>query len=651
MKQILKLAFLTIATVLLLCSTANAQLNKHYFFNRARTLIGSEEYSQAIQSLNSLIKADSTIAEAWFLRGVAKYNLKDLIGAQQDFSKSIKFNPVYSQAYLYRGIVLSNLSKHQQALNDFEATIDLRPNSPDGYYSRGITYLLMNQIEKSIGDFTRVIQLQSKNIDAWLNRGSAKLYKGDTLSALADYSRATILNPFYSEAFGKRGRLYFQMNKFNLALDDLNKSISLDSLSSVSYFFRALTHSEIDQDNLALADINTAIDISPDNALSIYNRAIIYWKIKEYKNALADFDRVIKLNPENVLVYYNKAILQANLEQYNQAIENFSTAIEIFPDFANAYMGRASAHARLGNYYKSQMDRNYAQSIAELYSERHTNPLTDTTSNFNDLIAFSSDFTPRTSIPFIDEYESKSVDILPFFKVIATETVSQNVYSQGFMAMDTLNTDLMLKGIMLTLSTERGVEHIDSIVDATGWVSLLLKAMEHSERKRYNSAIEVYQKAIDLKPNNPIAFNNMAVAQAEMVTFIASFEDKVGSLNLNMTTSTASTVNKGSKANQSEAYADPIKLLEELVRVHPNNPYFLYNLGNLYTLSSQFENAVLYYSLAIEHNANIAQAWYNRGLIRLMQRENELACSDLGKAGEMGIKQAYLLIHRFCKRQ
>ncbi|MDD2195677.1 MAG: tetratricopeptide repeat protein [Bacteroidales bacterium] len=649
MKQLLKLTFLTIATVLLLCGTVNAQLNKYYFFNRARILIGSEDYSQAIQSLNTLIKVDSTIAEAWFLRGVAKYNLNDIIGAQQDFSKSIKFNPVYSQAYLYRGITLSNLSKHQQALSDFEATIDLRPNSPDGYYSRGITYLLLNRIEKSIDDFNKVIQLQPKNIDAWLNRGSAKLYKGDSLSALADYSKATILNPFYSEAFGKRGRLYYQMKNFNLALDDLDKAISLDSLSSISYFFRALTHSEIDQDNLAMEDINTAIEISPDNALSIYNRAIIYWKIKEFKNALADFDRVIKLNPENVLVYYNKAVLQTNLEQYNSAIENFSTAIELFPDFANAYMGRASAHGRLGNYYQSKMDRNYAQSIAELYGDNHTNALTDTTSNFSNLIAFSSDFTPRTSIPFIDEYESKPVDILPFFKVIATDMAKQSIYSQGFMAIDTLNAGLMQKGIMLTLSTERGIKSIDSIVNTASWVSYLLKAMEYSEQKRFNLAIELYQETIDLKPNNPIAFNNMAVAQAEMVTFIASFEDRVGSLRLNMTTST-STVSKNDIANQSDAFAEPIKLLEELIEMHPNNPYFLYNLGNLYTLSHQFENAILYYSLAIEHNANVAQAWYNRGLIRLMQRENELACSDLGKAGEMGIKQAYLLIHRFCKR-
>jgi tetratricopeptide (TPR) repeat protein len=648
-KRILKLAFSTIAAVLLLCGMANAQLNKFYFFNRARILIGSEDYSQAIQSLNTLIKVDSTIAEAWFLRGVAKYNLNDIIGAQQDFSKSIKFNPVYSQAYLYRGITLSNLSKHQQALSDFEATIDLRPNSPDGYYSRGITYLLLNRIEKSIDDFNKVIQLQPKNIDAWLNRGSAKLYKGDSLSALADYSKAAVLNPFYSEAFGKRGRLYYQMKKFNLALDDLDKAISLDSLSSISYFFRALTHSEVDQDNLALKDINTAIEISPDNALSIYNRAIIYWTIKEFKNALADFDRVIKLNPENVLVYYNKAVLQTSLEQYNSAIENFSTAIELFPDFANAYMGRANVHGRLGNYYQAQMDRNYAQSIAELYGESHTNALTDTTSSFTNLIAFSSDFTPRTSIPFIDEYESKPVDILPFFKVIATDMAKQSIYSQGFMAIDTLNTGLMQKGVMLTLSTERGIKSIDSIVDTASWVSHLLKAMEYSEQKRFNSAIELYQETIDLKPNNPIAFNNMAVAQAEMVTFIASFEDRVGSLRLNMTIST-NTVSKNDIANQSDAYAEPIKLLEELIEMHPNNPYFLYNLGNLYTLSYQFENAVLYYSLAIEHNVNIAQAWYNRGLIRLMQRENELACSDLGKAGEMGIKQAYLLIHRFCKR-
>ncbi|HDP55464.1 MAG TPA: tetratricopeptide repeat protein [Bacteroidetes bacterium] len=649
MKTTLKIA-LTIAVILLLTfGKTNAQLNKYFFFNQARTQISNEEYSQAIQSLNTLIRTDSTIAEAWFLRGIAKYNLSDLVGAQNDFSKAIKFNPVFSQAYLYRGIVYSNLSKHQLALTDFEAMIDLRPNSPDGYYSRGLTYLLTNQTDKSIADFNRVIQFQPKNIDAWLNRGSAKLYGGDTLSALADYSKATILNPFYAESFSKRGRLYYQIKKYNLAIDDLSQAIHLDSTSSVSYFFRALTYSELNQNQLALADINKAIDISPNNALSIYNRAIILWNAKELKPALTDFDRVIELNPENVLVYYNKAILQASLNEYTKAIDNFSKAIDLFPDFANAYLGRASAYVRLGDFHQAQKDRNYAESITQLYSNGHVNPLTDTTSNLSNLIAFSSDFTPRTSIPFIDEYDTKPVDILPLFRVVATDASKQNLFTQGFLAIDTINTKLKHKNIMLRLSADNTFTYSDSLDIDSYWLSQLLKAIDLATRKRYNEAIDIYQNLEVDYPNNPITLNNKVVATAEMVNFIASFSNDITPLSL--ISSTKKSSYEPSKQRNIDDYSDAILITENLVNEYPNYPYFTYNLGNLYTHSYQFNKAIETYTLAIELNPNIAEAWYNRGLIRLMQKQNEQACYDLGKAGEMGIRQAYLLIHRFCKGQ
>ena len=62
------------------------------------------------------------------------------------------------------------------------------------------------------------------------------------------------------------------------------------------------------------------------------------------------------------------------------------------------------------------------------------------------------------------------------------------------------------------------------------------------------------------------------------------------------------------------------------------------------------DSAIEPYDKAIALNPHLAEAWYNKGLIHLMLKDNERGCSDLGKAGEMGIRQAYLLIHRFCRK-
>lgn len=69
---------------------AQAQLNKAYFFYAGRSFLIESKYRDAIEVLNILLRADSTAYEGYFLRGIAKYNLDDLIGADQDFSEAIQ---------------------------------------------------------------------------------------------------------------------------------------------------------------------------------------------------------------------------------------------------------------------------------------------------------------------------------------------------------------------------------------------------------------------------------------------------------------------------------------------------------------------------------------------------------------------------------
>ncbi len=106
------------------------------------------KYQDAIEVLNILLRVDSTATEGYFLRGIAKYNLDDLLGAEQDFTLAIRQNPVFTTAYQYRAITRSRLGNYDDALKDFQEAIDLRPDRPGPYYSRGVTFLLSQQFEK-----------------------------------------------------------------------------------------------------------------------------------------------------------------------------------------------------------------------------------------------------------------------------------------------------------------------------------------------------------------------------------------------------------------------------------------------------------------------------------------------------------------------
>lgn len=158
--------------VTLLCGTqVRAQYNKDYFVWMGRTCMMNNDYQEAIRTLNVLLRFDDNAYEAYFLRGIAKYNLNDLLGAEADFSTAIRKNPVFTQAYTYRAIVRSMLGNYDDALQDFQEAIDLRPDLPGPYYSRGITRLLNQQFKEAIEDFDKFIRQETKVSEAFINRG------------------------------------------------------------------------------------------------------------------------------------------------------------------------------------------------------------------------------------------------------------------------------------------------------------------------------------------------------------------------------------------------------------------------------------------------------------------------------------------------
>jgi len=57
-----------------------------------------------------------------------------------------------------------------------------------------------------------------------------------------------------------------------------------------------------------------------------------------------------------------------------------------------------------------------------------------------------------------------------------------------------------------------------------------------------------------------------------------------------------------------------------------------------------YQHAVEDYTHAIELDAHLAEAYYNRGLARLALKQQAEGVSDLSKAGELGLYQAYSII-------
>ncbi|NLZ18881.1 MAG: hypothetical protein GXY24_01240, partial [Bacteroidales bacterium] len=86
----MKKFLLTMGMLLLGATFALAQYDKDVFMWRGRQALSDGKYAQAIENFNVLARLDTTDYWSFFFRGIAKYNLGDLRGAQTDFDTSVR---------------------------------------------------------------------------------------------------------------------------------------------------------------------------------------------------------------------------------------------------------------------------------------------------------------------------------------------------------------------------------------------------------------------------------------------------------------------------------------------------------------------------------------------------------------------------------
>ena len=656
--------FLTLASLCL-----KAQYDPAHFYYAGRQALSDGKYSLAIENFNILSRIDTVGPEAFFFRGIAKYNLGDLNGAERDFDLSLKRNPLYTYAYHYRAITRSRLGRYEEALEDLQEASDLRPGNTGIYFSRGVTYFLSQQFDKAVEDFNSFIRKEPKESSAYLNRGASYLFLGDTLKAFNDYNKAIELNSLDPEGFVRRSRIYALQNNYDEAIADLNRAIALDPANTLAYFNRAILEYEKKDWISAIEDLNAVLKEEPGNALTLYNRALIYAQVGELDKAVDDLDRVININPDNVLAYFNRAAMFMQQEKWSQAIRDYDRAIELYPDFAKAYMNRSYAKSMLGRVADSRQDWQTAQKKVREYKAKTSTDegyaaFADTTKQFNSLLALDADFAKKNFDNELLQYRDVDIKLKPMFQFVprdgdgGAESIStiggKLIYEKldNFMAAIPIATQFVSAKSQPSEGATARLEPLTEQIrqgKGTQYVRFA-KAMLETQASRFNNAMESYSVAIDMDGDNPFLYINRGVLQAEMTDFISSMENSVQTLTMDNTGNTTKTVVKD-RATTTYDYSAAIDDLLKAASKAPDFPYVYYNLGNLYCLSEALPAAVVNYTRALELFPYIGEAYYNRGLVQIFLKDKEKGCIDISKAGELGIQEAYSVIKKYCTEE
>ena len=527
--------------------------------------------------------------------GRAALYYDDFTTAIHYFSAAIGAKPYLAEAYYYRAYAKFSLDDYESAVADLDQAINFNPFHIEYFQLRGLNRIHTTDYLGAIEDYTRVISELPDDQSAHYNRVLCRMELGDFSTASNELDVVLRKWPTY-------GRAYLIKGQTCLALGDtISGEMWVDSLLHISqrepvaWAFKA--RQAYRRNKYAVCDscFTQALKYDVGNADYYLERAQVRHSLSRYNDALADYNRVIELRPRHFVAHYNRGIIRAFVGDDNHALEDFAFVISVEPDNTLAIYNRAELRRNTGDFRGA---------------------ISDYTTLIKEFPNFTYGYAQRAEC----------------YRRI------------GAVALATKDETRVMKA---DLDLAYGAARPKPV-----------KKM----RKRSDVDLAQYDQIIEEEPDSTASFmgeltGNRSVHSSERV-FLPPFlldgeyyRVEGGSKAVYATDQKVVTLIRESQEMISNDNAvGALKLLREGAESGVTDAVLLYNLGRLECECGSLENAIASFTRAIDIDPLMAEAYYNKAVIFLLQSEENDATPLLSKAGELGIQRAYTLLKQSKKK-
>lgn len=662
--------------ILVLCvcglgiGTTHAQLNTDRITTIGRNALYFDDYVLSIQYFNQVIKLKPYLSEPYLLRAIAKIQLGDYSGAEQDCNLAIERNPFLPGAYYTRGYVYKLTNEFERAERDFSEALIFAPENRTYIAMRADVRAEQEKFDQALEDINHLLHREPQSAALHFEKGTICLRSHDTICALNSFAKSTEYDSQNPANWSALGLVQLMMNNPDEAFISLSKSINHGSNWAGDYINRGIIHYQRHNYRGALADYDKAVSIAPQDDQCYYNRGVLRQELGDYNRALEDFTQAIDLAPEQIETYYQRGMVLLHLRQWEEAISDFGTILTRYPYFLPAYYLSAQAQTALGNgkeafdlrkkAYDLEQNKDSIQSLQTTMQIAQSQPKQrDRRKEFSARAAqnleasedenkYNSETRGSVQNRYADVVNEPNISLSYYAPHNNATSLRQTNYSQ--VSVETYNRQQLLPAVLhfttqeITLTADMVNQHFAQINQLSNQVDLLeqiprpqpedkkqlcasylARAMEEALVQDYSSAIDDITRAIVMDSELYFAYfcrANWRYKQLEYKRAMGETTD-VADFELMM------------------------RDYDYVIHHQPDFSFAYYNKANMLCLQKNYLVAINYYTQAIQADSDFAEAYFNRGLTYIYINEIDKGLADLSKAGELGIYQAYNLITRF----
>ncbi len=615
----------------------------------ANLLVGQENYLAAIQEMQKAIALNPGEWEPYLDLALVQTQANQLDAAEVNFKKAVEVNPQAVQAQLALGGYYQSRNRFPEAEQQFRHAMDLDPRNPDppaaiarlymaqgkkaeaeaflkqvktkfpdnstGYRMLGDFYFAAGDLDKATAEYGLVYHDHPKDLQVEKNYIQLLILKNrlDEASKLDDALLAANAND--NDALIYRGQIQLRNGHPSDAAQTLQNVLKNDPDNAVARYHLGLALDQMGNSERALEEWRAAVRLRPD--LIEAQRALATAAIhKPDMLALEEAaTAIIKLQPASPDGYAMRALSKINRKQFAAAEQDVAKAIEVAPQSAVGYI-------QLGNLKLVQ--RQYGEASKAYQDALDRDP------NSNDALSglMNTDLAQNQAdkaIAAANAQNARAPNNSGFYNLLGTALYNSKKDYDGAEAaftksaqLDKNNSDSLLKlgqAQVAKGSIDQAIlTYQHALQDNPHEAMFYILMGELYERKQdWAKAKDAYQKALEIKPENPLASNNLAYVMLQ------------SGGNVDMALSLAQTARRGMPDSpnaadtlgwilyQKGAYQSAVDLFQEALKLGEkskaaDDPTVHYHLGLAYEKTGKNDLARQHLERVLKINPNYSEA-------------------------------------------
>ncbi len=293
----------------------------------------------ALDSLNLMIKKDSTNSNAFYLRSRYYIGQGETNLALGDINRAIQLDNQRSEYFITLADIYLAANRVPNCLEALLKARELDPASNDAMLKLAEVYLILKDYENTFKYTGMALDRDRINPVAHFIRGYAYLETGDTSLAVKNFQTAADQDQNYYEAFMQLGIL-FSIHRDPLAIGYFQTATRIAPNRTEGWYLLGMTYQ--DQENIpkAIETYHNLLAIAPDFKDALFNLGyvnLVY--TSDYAAAIDYFTRAITVDSRYTDAYFNRGYSYELSGDKVNARKDYQKALELLPNYDRAIDG------------------------------------------------------------------------------------------------------------------------------------------------------------------------------------------------------------------------------------------------------------------------------------------------------------------------